>query len=641
MVKLLAWVGLVLAAVFFLTTGGTYPGIASVQAHVIGQVLAIAILGGWLLIALVKPAWRSSTPLLVPVALASLAYALSALASQRPRLSFEPTIAGLGWALAFLFLGRLLAEPWFRARVGVVMTAFVAVVSVGYLGQVLAEWITWWGLVGRLAVPPLRPSFAGLFLGSPNLIGTALVLLAPLVVSIAWSAGGRRRWLGVALGVASALAIFVSGSRGAWLGVGVGVLVGLALYVTRPGYPRERVSLRGWSARAKAHRRWVLPIGLAAVGAALFAPSLIRRLEQGGATLRFDLWQSALTIFAEYPLLGAGPGTWVQLKVAANPDGVPNLILPHAHQLYVQAAAELGVVGLLAGAVLVVAVVLRLWAGWRSIEPAAERPTGRASTTPSTGRLSIEAGAVIVSLAAFAGQSIVDNLVNLPFVCLIVVTLVAWVDAGLPHSDDGRAAPAGIARLVGGFQRGPLLPVLGLAAFALVIPTLLRIDRAASIAQAGNDAALRGHWQLALDQFNAARAEDPGFTLYEIQAASAFARVGRTAEARDLFAQAAASDPTAINLIGLAALEAEIGDGHRALEIAQQAVRLGIRESDVALNAGLIAERLGDTQMAVDQFANAVAWNIPLARSGFWTGAASRRRRDGGRAGRSDAMGPH
>jgi hypothetical protein len=97
LVRLGAWAVLLLSGLFLLTTGGTYPGIASVEGHILGQVIAYVVLGGWLLLALRDPAWRPRTPLFVPVLLATSAYALSAVFSQRQRLSFEPTIAGIGW----------------------------------------------------------------------------------------------------------------------------------------------------------------------------------------------------------------------------------------------------------------------------------------------------------------------------------------------------------------------------------------------------------------------------------------------------------------------------------------------------------------------------------------------------------------
>lgn len=609
LLRVAAWAGLVMCAAFFLTTGGTYPGIASVEGHIIGQAIAIVVFGGWFAISLMRPSWRARTPLLVPVVLACLAYVASGLVSQRPRLSLEPTIAGIGWAVAFLFLSRLLADRWFRARVAAVMTAFVTVVAVGYLIQVAIEWMSWWNLIGRFAIPPLRPSFAALFLGSPNLIATALLLLGPLVVTIAWGEY-RRRALAVALALVSLAAIFVSGSRGAWFGAAVGVVVAIGLVVARLSL---RHTLR--ELRQAFGRRPVLLVPVVAVGLAglVFVPSVLQRFGQGGEGLRLDLWRSALSIFAAHPVFGAGPGTWVQLKVAANPVGVPNLSLPHAHDTYVQAAAELGIVGLVALLVLVVAVVLRFRQGFRATTDDHAAPT-----------LSLEAAAVIVSAAAIAGQSLVDNFSNLPFVCLIVVSLVAWVDGRLSEREAERAEAAGstLRGISWRIAKSRVLAAAGLVAIALAFPTLLRVDGAAIQSQSGNDDARRGDWGLALLKYDLARQADPGFTLYELQAASALARLGRTEEARAILAGAVESDRVAINLIGLAALEAERGSQEAARALASDAMGLGYGESTIALNAGLIAERFGDDATALDRYANAIAWNPPVAESDFWSEAA-------------------
>jgi O-antigen ligase/tetratricopeptide (TPR) repeat protein len=593
--RLGAWVALLLSGLFLLTSGGTYPGIASVEGHIIGQVIAYVVLGGWLIVALFRPEWRPRTPLLVPAAAATVAYILAAVFSQRPRLSFEPTIAGVGWALAFLFLTCLLARPWFRARVGVLLMAFVAIVAFGYLVQVAIEWINWWNLIGRFALPPLRPSFVALFLGSPNLIATALILAAPLVVVRAWMQP-RHRSLAVALSMAAALATFVSGSRGAWLGVGLGTILAIGLFVLRRGGVGRTVR----SATDLLRARPILAVPVVIVGAlaTVFAPAILLRFEQGGADLRFDLWRSALTIFAEHPIFGGGPGTWVQLKVAANPPGVPNLILPHAHDMYVQAAAEVGIVGLVALGWLLIAVARRLWAGWRSTDRS----------------ISLEACAVLVSLTAFAGQSIVDNFSNLPFVVVLVVTLVAWVDGRLEEVEHENTPNTRMRWLT-----SPLPAGVSLLAMVALVPAIARIDVAALRSAAGDANAREGLWSLALGDYDAARTTDPGFTLYELQTSSALARVGKTAEARDMLADAVQADGIAANLIGLAALELELGDDAAAKRDLDLAVARGVGESTIALNAGLLAESMGDTAEALNNFANAVAWDPPVASADIWS----------------------
>ena len=177
--RVVVWIGLLVAGVFFLSAGGSYGGIEYVPARIASQILAYAILGSWLVVALLRPAWRPTTPLVLPVLVVMGAYTLAALLSQRPRLSFEPFTAGLGWAIAFLFLGRIFADPWFRSRVRVVLTVLPVLVAVAYIVEVVVRWIQWWSLVGGFAIPPLRPGWAGLIYGSPNIVGTILLLTAP------------------------------------------------------------------------------------------------------------------------------------------------------------------------------------------------------------------------------------------------------------------------------------------------------------------------------------------------------------------------------------------------------------------------------------------------------------------------------
>ncbi|NJD30010.1 MAG: O-antigen ligase family protein [Chloroflexi bacterium] len=595
MTRIVVWAVLLLSALFLLTTGGTYPGIASVEAHIIGQVIAYVVLGGWCLLALFRPEWRPDTPLLLPIALATGAYLLSFAFSQRPRLSLEPTLAGLGWAAGFLFLSQLLKRDWWRMRIQVVLTAAAAAVSLAYVVQVTALWIEWWGIIGRLALPPLRPAFAGLWLGSPNLVATFLLLTTPLAVVLLHRDG--RRWLAIALALTSLLAVFLTGSRGAWLGAGFGVLGAAVLTIDRIGWIRLREGAIATISQC-VHRARLMAAGfvLLALAAVVILPSLAYRFGQGGDTLRLDLWRSALTIFVEHPVLGGGPGTWVQLKVAASPPGVPNVIVPHAHSMYFQTAAELGVVGVVALSGLGVAVAVRLLQGWRLRD----------------GEISLQAGAVIVSGLAFLGQSLVDNLVNLPFVCLILVTVIAWTDhARSPLTSNVRrfrwrarsALPAGI--------------LAGLVASAIV---LVPVGRAAFKDLAANGAMLRLDWSSAVAHYVGALASDPDFTLYQLQLASALARNGQSSDARIQLENAVRDDQMPINVIGLAMLKAMSGDPDSAVRDAREAAARAVGVPMIALNAGIVAELAGDQTMAVDQFANAIAWNPPLASSPWWNG---------------------
>jgi O-antigen ligase len=585
-----------LVAALFLLFGGGYLSLPSMVAKLTFQVIAVTILGGWLAIALMRPSWRPATPLVLPVLIASGAYSLSFLLSQRPRLSLEPTLGGLAFGLAFLFLTRLLADPWYRRRAGMLLQLVVAFVAVGYVVEVFASWINWWGLVGRLAIPPLRPEWAGFLYGQPNTVGVFLILGGPLAVVVASQSPGQRRlaWL---LAASITLAVFLTGSRAAYLGAGIGSLVIFVLLVSRT---RLREIAGGFLVRAARNRAKASIAVLPTLIALVLLPAIALRFARGGVGIRLDLWSSALSIFTDHPLTGGGPGTWVQLKVLANPPGVPNPIFSQAHDMYVQVAAELGVVGLVALAVLLIAVGRRF--------AAARQRHGD--------RIRLEAIAVLGGLVAFAVESVFDNTMNLPAICMLLVGVVAWVEAGIPVADPDPAGrpPAWRWRIA----QSRALPMLGLAGIALAIPTLLRIDIATAEDVAGNDAALAGDWPAALGHFAAANANDPDFTLYTIQLAGANAQLGRLSDARTLLSQAVVLDQVGINQVGLGALDLALGDIASAMDNARAAASLAPGSATVALNAGLIGEAAGDEQFALDEFADAIAANPALARVELW-----------------------
>jgi len=61
---------------------------------------------------------------------------------------------------------------------------------------------------------------------------------------------------------------------------------------------------------------------------------------------RLDLWERTTKLIADYPILGSGPGTYVSLIGRYNKDATPNTSYPH--NSFLQIAAEIGIIGLLA-----------------------------------------------------------------------------------------------------------------------------------------------------------------------------------------------------------------------------------------------------------------------------------------------------
>ncbi|HWP64052.1 MAG TPA: O-antigen ligase family protein [Candidatus Binatia bacterium] len=663
-------------AVFVVFAGGSYAGLSVPWARALTWVGAASVLLGWLVVALRRPELRPTGWLPLAILGATAAFAVSALGSVRPRLSFEPTLIGLATALLFLALLGLLRAPGARRRAGSLVIVLAVAVAVGYLGQVVVEWLNWWLLVGRVTQPPLRPNWAGLTFGSPNLVATVLLLLGPLAtVLLAERAGGRLeragrrleragRWSGLAgrrvgrlaaagLAGACAIAILLTGSRGGYIGVAAALVVGLGLAVIRVAGAEGRRGLGQVAGSGGAlglfgtTPRWAIAVAGAAavIGAVAAGPALLARFAVGGADDRLGFWKTAILTFLDHPVTGSGPGTWAQLRYAYLGPDDPTYAVPHAHNLYVQVPAELGLVGTAALGVAVVVFLRGWWRRWR-VAPAtgvgaatteATGATGPGSTsgrrpTPAIGSNDVpsplEAAAVLAGLAGLAGQSLVDNLVNLPGISLLVALLVAWVEASPAHVNEGAPAEAPTAPADGRGRPWPALlldgrfALAGATGIALALlaatPTLVRAELAAARAEAANTAADAGDWATALAGYEAALALDPDHTLYALERGVALAHLGRLAEAREAYAAAAPLDLLPENTIALATLHWQLGETEAAVTTAEDAFRRGARSPLVALNAGRIFEAAGRLDLAADAYAAAIADEPDLGRSSFW-----------------------
>jgi O-antigen ligase len=124
---------------------------------------------------------------------------------------------------------------------------------------------------------------------------------------------------------------------------------------------------------------------------------------------------AALRLVAQRPLTGTGPG---QAHLQWEGQGHGTQLFAYVHNEYLQVAAELGLVGLVLLALLLVAIARLLWRA---------RTTGRPGAT--------WAGAAAAA-AAFATHSGFDFVWHLPAVVLAVTLLVG---AALPASDTAAA----------------------------------------------------------------------------------------------------------------------------------------------------------------------------------------------------------
>jgi putative inorganic carbon (HCO3(-)) transporter len=179
----------------------------------------------------------------------------------------------------------------------------------------------------------------------PNVLGGNIVILLPLAMVVLLFCPPQvsrrvRPWLARLLVGLSALVmlavLLLTQSRGAWMGFGAVIML-LAVLRWR----------RGWI---------LLALGATAVGVAVYLIGLKPIIEVLAAsnslgTLdgRLEVWSRAVYMIQDFPFTGIGMGSFGNVADVLYPFflAAPGTI-PHAHNLFLQVAVDLGIPGLVA-----------------------------------------------------------------------------------------------------------------------------------------------------------------------------------------------------------------------------------------------------------------------------------------------------
>jgi O-antigen ligase len=241
---------------------------------------------------------------------------------------------------------------------------------------------------------------------SPNRLALYLGRIWPfLAASILWGRGTRRRLLSALALAPVILALGLTLSRGALL---------LALPFS--------LLIMGWWAGGRYRWMALVFVGVWILGLIplLRLPRFAALLNVGQGTtfFRLKLWRSSLRMIRDHPLLGVGPGNFLDAYRTRYilPTAWEEFNLGHAHNLLLDHWTRLGGPGVVAG--LAVQIVF-----WRSL-------AGRWRGAPLV--LGLAGG-----MAALLAHGLVDNTVFFPDLALTFFLMVALAqDGGRP--DDGR-----------------------------------------------------------------------------------------------------------------------------------------------------------------------------------------------------------
>ena len=264
------------------------------------------------------------TPLHLPVALFAAVTAVSLLATSGHTQTqvVLVTQAGAGFALFWLVTQGVRAAT----------DAYLVVAAV-ILGELLqTAGIVWSVLAGNQVISEQARATATL--ADPNHFAASLVLVAPLLLALGLS---RHEWWtsvpAVAAALGLAVALLATLSRGGWLGLLAGGLL-LALLLPRGRWPML--------ALAASLMILLLAAGLLAPVSGRLAPHATGPLEMLAS--RWRVWTAAIVMAIQHPAVGVGLGNFQTFypMYSTRP-----LQAQHAHNLFLNVAAERGVLGLL------------------------------------------------------------------------------------------------------------------------------------------------------------------------------------------------------------------------------------------------------------------------------------------------------
>lgn len=282
------------------------------------------------------------SPVFLAAALFLAGRALAAFAARYPAVAIEQVVKTVAELLFFVVFTTLLASTSKYVRLVQVTVVVLAGLSALTAVQefVLDNSTTFAGYANVLLSPDLGAATAR-HSGpqtDPNFWARTLVLFVPLALSLwAHRSTGWLRWM--------------------WLGMAGAVCGGIYLTESRGGFIALALTIVIWTILSGKFLKFVLVVPILAValivvpgvGSRLATLSDIDDAAAGAGDLslvgRVQAMRAGTVVFLDHPVLGVGPGNFV-LVIGDYVERPPAGLGPH--NIYIEIAAEEGVIGVLA-----------------------------------------------------------------------------------------------------------------------------------------------------------------------------------------------------------------------------------------------------------------------------------------------------
>lgn len=588
----------------FIPIAGSSRGLLEFGTRILTHLTMIMILLIWLAYKTVHRQRLPRTALDLPIVLVLLATLASTILSIDARLSLEGLLLVPIFALYFYLIVDLLRNGWPSTLFVRALIIAMGIACLLGVREATAWYMRWYEIGGSThLIPPFTFRIAR-SVGGANTLAAYINLVLPLVVVEAIRTQQRlvrvllAGWLIVALFVE-----FLTSSRGGWLGLASGVTITAIIVVASFQHQGKLASVTAWIKSHKPLMALVIcGIILAAIPASFLGYRLLSHPSHLGAdAARIRYWTGAVTVFREHPLTGAGYFTYAPQypRFASIPPEPPTT---KAHNVVLSIAAELGLLGLAATAILVASFIIALRAVWYR----------------SSGNGQLLIAGCMGSLGGALAHSLVDDFLQLPIFVLIVCLLVA-----LAFEANGRSERT--SRLgIGYMPKGA--PAWEIAVpFIILAGVLLWSNVPYYYLLRGAEFASQAKWEQAIYWISKATESDPRFGFYHFQLGFAYGALA--ASQPDVYLKQAISEYErglffesnySLNRANLAGLHWQSGQRNEALQAVQKAIELAPTASLYHVQLGSYYEEMGLHDEAEHEYETALALDNALAEDTFW-----------------------
>lgn len=187
---------------------------------------------------------------------------------------------------------------------------------------------------------------------NPNVMAGSLIILLPIALSRLLFTWRQLRWFDRLFSLITVLVmlgiLILTQSRSAY-GALLAVLATMTLLKWRRGWVLLLIIIAG------------LLLAIQIRGLSTVLDLLSSAPELGGLEGRTQAWWRALFMIEGFPFTGIGMGTFKDVARARYPFPDPAWDIPHAHNLFLQVAVDLGLPGLVAWLAIVINVIASAW----------------------------------------------------------------------------------------------------------------------------------------------------------------------------------------------------------------------------------------------------------------------------------------